>query len=100
MLLAETLGSAAASLCIDTERFACVGIEINANHVRAVRSGFVSGTARPVHIGRSTHVWAIEIHDETDRLVCVARLTMAIVPRDSASGQQAGQPLAEGGNPP
>jgi 1,4-dihydroxy-2-naphthoyl-CoA hydrolase len=79
--LAETLGSTAATLCIDRSKFACVGQEINANHVRAVSSGYVIGTARPLHIGRRSHVWEIRIADEQDRLVCVSRLTMYIMDR-------------------
>ncbi|MFB9067596.1 hotdog fold thioesterase [Pseudofulvimonas gallinarii] len=83
--LAETLGSLAAWLCLDDpQRQAAVGLEINANHVRAVRSGIVTGTARPEHLGRSTHVWSIRIEDEASRLVCLSRLTMAIVERDPA----------------
>lgn len=83
--LAETLGSLAAWLCLDDpQRQAAVGLEINANHVRAVRSGIVTGTARPEHLGRSTHVWSIRIEDEAGRLVCLSRLTMAIVERDPA----------------
>ena len=77
--LAESLGSVAATLCIDPARKRCVGLEINANHVRAVRSGYVTGTATPVHIGKSTQIWQIRIQDEKDRLVCIARLTLAIL---------------------
>lgn len=77
--LAETLGSVAASLCIDRERFICVGLEINCNHVRGKKDGVVTGTATPLHIGASTHVWDIKIHDERQKLVCVSRLTMAIL---------------------
>jgi 1,4-dihydroxy-2-naphthoyl-CoA hydrolase len=80
--LAETLGSMAASLCIDPVRKFCVGLEINANHVRSMRSGWVIGTARPIHIGNSTHIWEIRITDEADRLVCIARLTMAVLDRE------------------
>ena len=80
--LAETLGSVGATLCVDASRHACVGLEINANHIRAVRSGLVTGTARPLHMGRRTHVWQIEIHDGEARLVCVARLTLAVVEHD------------------
>ncbi|MGA7540871.1 MAG: PaaI family thioesterase [Steroidobacteraceae bacterium] len=84
--LAETVGSVAANLCIDGERFQCFGQEINANHLRAVSSGLITATARPLHIGSRSHVWGIEIRDEGGRLVCVSRLTMAIVQRrDSAS---------------
>jgi 1,4-dihydroxy-2-naphthoyl-CoA hydrolase len=77
--LAETLGSVSSALVIDQEKFICVGIEINANHVRSVRSGIVEGTCTPVHIGAATHVWDIRIHDERNKLVCVSRLTVAIL---------------------
>lgn len=76
--LAETLGSYAAMLSCDPQ-FRAVGIDINANHVRAVASGIVTGTARPLHVGRSTQVWEIRIEDETGRLVCISRLTTAVV---------------------
>ncbi|MGH8181761.1 MAG: PaaI family thioesterase [Steroidobacteraceae bacterium] len=79
--LAETVGSVAANLCIDLEKQQCFGQEINANHLRAVTSGVITATARPYHIGSRSHVWGIEIRDERDRLVCISRLTMAIVPR-------------------
>ncbi len=81
VVLAETLGSTAATLCVDVEKQYCVGIEINANHLRGVRQGTVTGTARPVHIGRRTQVWQIHIHDEGDRLVAVSRLTLAVLDR-------------------
>lgn len=79
VVLAETLGSTAASLCIDLEKQYCVGLDINANHVRAVRSGTVTGIARPVHLGRRTQVWQIHIYNEQEKLVCLSRLTMAIL---------------------
>jgi 1,4-dihydroxy-2-naphthoyl-CoA hydrolase len=78
--LAETVGSLAAMLCIDPAYLA-LGQDINANHVRSVSAGLVTATARPFHLGRSSHVWHIEIRDEQDRLVCVSRLTMAVVER-------------------
>ena len=78
--LAETLGSTAAMLCCE-DGFATVGLEINANHIRAVRSGIVTGTARPLHVGRSTQVWEIRIENEAGQLTCVSRLTMAVVPQ-------------------
>jgi 1,4-dihydroxy-2-naphthoyl-CoA hydrolase len=78
-VLAETLGSIASALVIDPDRFICVGLEINANHIRGVRDGMVTGTATPLHIGGSTHVWDIKIHDERGKLVCVSRLTVAIL---------------------
>ena len=79
--LAETLGSAAAMLCVDAENEIAVGLDINANHVRGVTEGVVAGTARPIHLGRTTQVWEIRVEDERARLVCVARLTVAVVPR-------------------
>jgi 1,4-dihydroxy-2-naphthoyl-CoA hydrolase len=77
--LAETLGSTAAALVIDRSKQRCVGQEINANHVRAVAEGYVIGTARPLHLGRRSHVWEIRITDEQERLVCISRLTMFIL---------------------
>ena len=79
VVLAETLGSSAGNLCVDTGKQICVGLEINANHVRAVRSGTVTGTARALHVGRSTQLWEIRIEDEQGRLVCISRLTLAVV---------------------
>ena len=81
---AETLGSTAAALVIDSTKQRCVGQEINANHVRAISSGFVTGTARPLHVGRRSHVWEIRITDERERLVCVSRITMSILDREPA----------------
>jgi 1,4-dihydroxy-2-naphthoyl-CoA hydrolase len=81
VLLAETLGSSAGGLCAP-DGHGVVGIEINANHLRGVRNGTVTGTARPLHVGRSTQVWEIRIEDDAGRLVCVSRLTLAVVPRD------------------
>ena len=78
--LAETLGSMAASMCVDPGYIA-VGQEINANHVRSARSGLVTGTTRPVHIGGRTHVWTIDIVDDAGKLVCISRLTMAVIKR-------------------
>jgi 1,4-dihydroxy-2-naphthoyl-CoA hydrolase len=80
-VLAETLGSIGSAMVIDTEKFICVGLEINANHIRSVAEGFVTGTATPIHLGRSTHVWDIKIHDEQQKLVCISRLTVAILPK-------------------
>lgn len=79
--LAETVGSLAANLCVDPDTQMCLGQEINANHIRPVSEGLVTATARPYHIGNRSHVWHIEIRDERDRLVCVSRLTMAVVDR-------------------
>jgi 1,4-dihydroxy-2-naphthoyl-CoA hydrolase len=79
--LAETLGSLAATLVIDNEKNFCVGLDINANHIRAVKDGLVTGIAKPLHIGSSTQVWSIEITDEQHRLVCISRITMAVLDR-------------------
>ena len=77
-LLAETLGSTAGGLSVP-EGQGVVGLEINANHLRGVRSGVVTGTARPLHVGRSTQVWEIRIEDEAGKLVCISRLTVAVI---------------------
>jgi len=78
-VLAETIGSVASALVIDNTKSICVGLEINANHIRGVREGFVEGIATPLHIGNSTHVWDIKIYDGRNKLVCVSRLTVAIL---------------------
>lgn len=85
VVLAETLGSVASYLCIDARHFYCVGLEVNANHLRGLRSGRVTAVARAVHLGRSTHVWDIRLHGEDGRPSCIARLTMAIVPHGEAA---------------
>ena len=77
-VLAEELGSIAANLCLEHPQDVAVGLEINANHVRSIRSGIVIGTARPLHIGRSTQVWEIRIEDAAGKLICIARLTVAV----------------------
>lgn len=77
--LAETLGSVGAAMVIDPDKFICVGQEINANHIRGVRGGLVTGIAAPVHLGNSSHVWEIKIYDEAEKLVCISRLTVAIL---------------------
>ena len=82
-VLAETLGSVASALVIDTAQFNCVGLEINANHIRGVREGFVTGIATPLHLGSTTHVWDIKIYDEREKLVCVSRLTVAILKKQT-----------------
>ena len=79
--LAETLGSMAGGLCVDPATQMVVGLEINANHVRGMREGNVTGTARALHVGRTTQLWEIRIEDEQGRLVCISRLTLAVVPR-------------------
>ncbi len=85
--LAETLGSVASALVVDPALFDCVGLEINANHIRGVREGYVSGTVVPLHIGKTTHVWEIKIHDEQEKLVCVSRLTVAVLQKQHAAHQ-------------
>lgn len=77
--LAETLASWGAAFTVDREKNHCVGLEINANHVRAVSSGWVIGTGRPLHLGRTTQLWEVRIVDEQNRLVCVSRVTMAVL---------------------
>lgn len=77
--LAETIGSLASHFVIDPEKYICVGLEINANHVRSATKGFVTATCMPLHIGKTTHVWDIKICDEREKLVCVSRLTVAIL---------------------
>lgn len=77
--LAETIGSVASSLCIDTEKQICVGIEINCNHIRGKKDGLVTAIAEALHIGNTTHVWDIKIRDEREKLVCAGRLTVAIL---------------------
>jgi 1,4-dihydroxy-2-naphthoyl-CoA hydrolase len=81
VLLAETLGSMAANCCVDLSQEFCVGQEINANHIRGVRSGTVTGTAKLLHKGRTSQVWEIRIVNEQDKLTCISRLTMAVVKR-------------------
>lgn len=77
--LAETIGSLASHFVMDTEKNICVGLEINANHVRSATDGYVTATCTPLHLGASTHVWDIKIHDDNKKLVCVSRLTVAIL---------------------
>ncbi len=77
--LAETIGSVASAMVIDTARFQCVGLEINANHIHSATEGFVTGVATPLHLGKSTHVWDIKIYNENEKMVCVSRLTVAII---------------------
>ena len=79
-VLAETVGSVASALVIDQERFYCVGLEINANHLRSVSNGTVTAIAKPLHLGKTTHVWDIKIYDDKEVLFCVSRLTVAILP--------------------
>jgi len=86
-VLSETIGSVASAMVVDHSRFVCVGLEINANHVRSARTGFVTGIATPLHLGSNTHVWDVKIHDEIGKLVCISRLTVAIIPRKESFRQ-------------
>ena len=79
--LAETLGSIAATLTLNTEIQYCVGLEINANHIKSAREGWVYGITKPIHIGKKTQVWEIKITNEDDQLVCISRITMAVIDR-------------------
>lgn len=77
--LAETMGSVAATCCVDVTRQFCVGLEINANHLKSVRSGFVKGVTKAIHIGKKTQVWEIRIVNEQEELVCISRITLAVL---------------------
>lgn len=77
--LAETIGSVASSILVDIEKFNCVGLEINANHIKSIRKGFVTGKATPIHIGKKTHVWDIKITSEKNELISVCRLTVLVL---------------------
>ena len=77
--LAETIGSVAAAMVVDHQQYNCVGLDINANHIRSARDGQVTGIATPLHIGGSTQVWEIKITDESDKLICISRLTVAVI---------------------
>ena len=79
VVLAETLGSMAANCCIDTKLQYCVGLDINANHIKSVTQGFVTGTTKAIHIGKRTHVWEIKIVSEQNDLICISRITMAVI---------------------
>ena len=83
VVLAETLGSVGAAFVVDRGKYDCVGLEINANHLRGVREGLVTAIARPVHIGKTTQVWDIRIHDNRDKIVCISRITIAILKRQA-----------------
>ena len=83
--LAETIGSVASSMCINNEKQICVGMEINCNHLRGIKEGFVTATAKPIHLGAISHVWDIRIEDEKERLICVSRLTVAILKKRDTS---------------
>ncbi len=83
VVLAETLGSVGAAFVVDRSKYDCVGLEINANHLRGVREGLVTAVARPVHIGKTTQVWDIRIHDNRDKIVCISRITIAVLKRQA-----------------
>jgi len=80
-VLAETIGSVGSAMVIDHSKYYCVGLDINANHIRGVRNGYVTGVAVPLHLGSTTHVWDIRIYDESEKLSCISRLTVIIIPR-------------------
>ena len=80
--LAETVGSFGSALIIDREKFICVGLDINANHIRGVKTGLVTAVGTPIHIGNTTHVWEIKIFDEQEKLTCISRLTVAILSKN------------------
>ncbi|MDD2336175.1 MAG: hotdog fold thioesterase [Geobacteraceae bacterium] len=82
VVLAETLGSGASNLAINRDEFYAVGLEINANHVRSVSDGYVIGTARPLHLGKTTQVWEMQIRDEEENLVCVSRMTNVVLKKE------------------
>lgn len=80
-VLAESIGSTAANCCVDRSQFYCVGLDINTNHIKKVREGFVTGIAKPFQLGRTIQVWGIEIFNDEKKLISVTRLTMAVVTR-------------------
>lgn len=80
-VLAESVGSVAANCCVDLSKYYCVGLDINTNHIRSIREGYVIGTAKPFHLGKTTQVWGIDITDENEKLISVTRLTMAVLMR-------------------
>jgi 1,4-dihydroxy-2-naphthoyl-CoA hydrolase len=87
VVLAESLGSIASHYVVDTNKYVTVGLDINANHLRPVRSGFVYGKATPIHLGRKNHVWNIDITNDRDKLICKARLTIAVIKKEELGGR-------------
>ena len=83
VVLAESLASVGCRYTLDESKYNCVGLEVNANHIRSVSEGYVTGMAKPVHLGRSTQIWNIEIKNDSEKLVCIARMTMAVLKLDS-----------------
>lgn len=81
VVLAESLGSVASNMIIDSDKYIGVGLEVNANHLRPVKTGFVTGICKPIHIGGKTHVWDIRLYDDRGKMNCVSRLTVAIIPK-------------------
>lgn len=81
VVLAETLGSIASYMCIDPEKYIAVGLEVNANHLRPVKSGLVTGICKPLHIGAKTHVWEIRLYNDKGKMNCISRLTVAVIPK-------------------
>ncbi|MFY0627394.1 MAG: hotdog fold thioesterase [Reichenbachiella sp.] len=79
LALAETLGSLGATMIVDPEKHYCVGLEINANHVKSAKDGLVEGIAKPIHVGKKTHVWEIKISNNQNELICISRITMAVI---------------------
>jgi 1,4-dihydroxy-2-naphthoyl-CoA hydrolase len=83
--LAETVGSVAANLCIDLQNHLCVGLDINVNHIRSVKSGMITAIAKPLHLGKTTQVWEIKIYNEEKKLIAASRLTMAVLSKKNPS---------------
>lgn len=81
VVLAESLGSVASNMIIDSDKYVGVGLEVNANHLRPVKTGFVTGICKPIHIGGKTHVWDIRLFDDRGKMNCISRLTVAIIPK-------------------
>ena len=81
VVLAETLASTAANAAVDQTRYYCVGLEINANHIRSVREGLITGVTRPVHIGQSTHIWLVDLYNDEGKLTCTSRMTASVMTR-------------------
>ena len=81
VVLAETLGSIASYMCIDPDKYIAVGLEVNANHLRPVSSGLVKGICKPIHIGGKTHIWEIKMYNNKNKMNCISRLTVAILPK-------------------
>ncbi|MBO9657870.1 MAG: hotdog fold thioesterase [Chitinophagaceae bacterium] len=86
-VLAETIGSVASAMVVDHTKLVCVGLEINANHIRSAREGWVTGVCTPLHLGGTTHVWDIRIYDELKKMICVSRLTVAVIPKKESFRQ-------------